>query len=222
MGSNLPKQFLELEGKPLFCHSLLTFAAVFPDIHLILVMHPDHLGAAREALGRFCPFTTALVPGGATRFASVKLGLDLVEKDSIVFVHDGVRCLLSQNLIRNCYAVALTKGNAVPAVTATDSVRIMTATGNESVDRQGVRLVQTPQTFHSNLLKQAYALASGEGFTDDAAVAEHAGIRIQLVEGEAANIKITRPTDLAIAAAILQSRRSFSESPEPPGGKAAE
>lgn len=216
MGSKLPKQFLELEGIPLFCHSLQVFGNTFPDIGLILVMHPDHLIAARETIARCCPYHATLVPGGATRSASVQRGLELVEEDSIVFVHDGVRCLPTPNLIRTCYAVALEKGNAVPAVPAADSVRLITAAGNEAVDRQTVRLIQTPQTFHAGILKQAYAKVGGEEFTDDATVAEQAGTRIELVEGEATNIKITRPADLLIASAILAARRADMGATENP------
>lgn len=207
MGGELPKQFIELEGKPLFCHTLLAFSKAFPDIHIILVMHPSHLDMASEMTSRFFPFAITQVAGASTRFGSVRAGLALVEDGSIVFVHDGVRCLLTADLIRRCYFAAKEKGNAIPSIGAIDSVRIEKNGTNEAIDRNLVRMVQTPQTFNATLLKQAYARASREDFTDDAAVAENAGIRINLVEGEMTNIKITHPGDVAMAEMILKERR---------------
>ncbi|HYM94806.1 MAG TPA: 2-C-methyl-D-erythritol 4-phosphate cytidylyltransferase, partial [Chitinophagaceae bacterium] len=152
-------------------------------------------------------FTT----GGATRFHSVKNGLHLVDAHSLVFVHDGVRCLVTPQLIRRCGELALGKGNAIPSIAANETIRIETATGNEAVDRNLVRIIQTPQTFFSNVIKEAFEQTYQESFTDEASVVEKLGIRINLVEGEESNIKITRPADWLIAEKILEERSIKSE-----------
>lgn len=207
MGTDTPKQYLELAGKPVIVHAIQSFAETFPDISIILVVHRDFIARTSELIsGHVNLPAIKVVPGGSTRFASVKAGLMYVPDGAIVFVHDSVRCLLSQNLINRCYIAAMEKGNAIPAIAAVDSVRIASAEGNKPVERNSVRLVQTPQTFHSTILKQAYEDAQSDNFTDDAAVAESAGVSINLIEGETTNIKITHPVDLIIARRILEER----------------
>jgi len=147
-----------------------------------------------------------ITAGGETRFHSVQKGLQLVEEDGIVFVHDGVRCLLTADLIRRCHEKALENGSAIPVVPARDSVRLLSGSENESLERNRVVLVQTPQTFHSRILLPAFAIDYKERFTDEATVVEAYGLKIQLVEGEEDNIKITRPADLTVAAEILRHR----------------
>src|SRR6185503_21138738 len=144
-----------------------------------------------------------ITAGGDTRFQSVKNGLQLVEGDSIIFVHDGVRCLLTENLIHRCYANAVETGTAIPVIVSTDSVRIINDDGNDAIDRDKVMLVQTPQTFHSKILLAAFQIDYKEKFTDEATVVEAFGMKVSLVEGEENNIKITRRVDLLIAERIL-------------------
>jgi 2-C-methyl-D-erythritol 4-phosphate cytidylyltransferase len=205
MGTVIPKQFLELLGKPLLYYSITAFKTAFPDTRIILVVPPGHLTRGHD-LARDPAYggQVNVVTGGQTRFDSVKNGLKQVEKESIVFVHDGVRCLLSPDLIARCYNKAIVEGNAIPAVTATDSIRISNGDDNAPIDRSVVHMVQTPQTFHSELLLNAFKQEYHPSFTDEATVVEKTGVRIHLVEGEMGNIKITRPIDLIVAAELLR------------------
>jgi 2-C-methyl-D-erythritol 4-phosphate cytidylyltransferase len=139
-----------------------------------------------------------------TRFHSVANGLRLVEADSVVFVHDGVRCLVSTALVHRCYEEALASGSAIPVIDSRDSIRMVMDDGNVVIDRTRIKLVQTPQTFLSKILLPAYQTEYRLAFTDEATVVEAAGHTVQLVEGEANNIKITMPVDLVIAAQLLE------------------
>jgi 2-C-methyl-D-erythritol 4-phosphate cytidylyltransferase len=205
MGTTIPKQFLNLNGKPVLWYSLNTFLNAFDELEIILVVAEDHLQTAENILkSTNDPARISLTTGGQTRFHSVKNGLQNIHQHSIVFVHDAVRCLLSTNLIHRCYEMALQHGNAIPAIHAVDSIRIETFQGNEPIDRDKVKIIQTPQTFSSSIIKTAYDQPFDEAFTDEASVVERLGIKIQLVEGEETNIKITRPIDILIAEKILE------------------
>ncbi|MBO9201377.1 MULTISPECIES: 2-C-methyl-D-erythritol 4-phosphate cytidylyltransferase [Niastella] len=205
MGTAVPKQFLPLRGKPVLWHSLNTFLAAWPELEIILVLPQDHVHTGKEIVATTShPARIRITVGGETRFHSVKNGLDCINEPSIVFVHDAVRCLISTNLIHRCYEAALEKGNAIPAIQPIDSLRIETETGNHMLDRQQVRIIQTPQTFYSDLIKKAFEQPFNPAFTDEASVVEKSGIAIQLIEGEASNIKITRPLDILLAEKILE------------------
>lgn len=207
MGTLVPKQFLELQGKPLLWHTLSVFLDAFSDMEIILVLPETYLQTGREIIGTTKdPGRIRVTAGGETRFQSVKRGLDLIDQHSIVFVHDGVRCLLSTDLITRCYNCAIEKGNAIPAVSAVDTIRIETVAGNSLVNREKVRLIQTPQTFFSDIIKSAFEQDYRESFTDEASVVEQLGVKIHLIEGETTNIKITRPIDILIAEKILEER----------------
>jgi 2-C-methyl-D-erythritol 4-phosphate cytidylyltransferase len=143
------------------------------------------------------------VVGGDTRFHSVQKGLSLINEESIIFIHDAVRCLLSPSLIHHCFEESQKFGSAIPCVEAKDSVRLVHATGHKSIKRSEIKLVQTPQTFQSAILLPAYETNYLEEFTDDASVVEAAGYEVHLVDGEPNNIKITTPLDLAIADELL-------------------
>ena len=127
----------------------------------------------------------------------------LIEEEAIIFVHDGVRCLVSQQLIHHCYNAAIEFGSAIPVIGSADSLRIIKGENNEILDRDTVRLVQTPQTFHSKILLPAFNIDFKEKFTDEATVVEAFGLKVHLVEGEETNIKITNPIDLLIAEKIV-------------------
>ncbi|MFY7879981.1 MAG: 2-C-methyl-D-erythritol 4-phosphate cytidylyltransferase [Lacibacter sp.] len=207
MGSQLPKQFLLLKGKPVLYYTIRAFLDAFPDIQIILVLPEEHLELGKEIVdGFFDQSKIQLTGGGETRFHSVKNGLKLVDRESIVFVHDGVRCLLSKQLIHACYEKAMETGSAVPVVECKDSVRMLTEEGNEPVDRALLKFVQTPQTFHSKMILPAFEIDYKERFTDEATVVEAFGLKISLIPGEDTNIKITRPVDLLIAEQILDSK----------------
>jgi 2-C-methyl-D-erythritol 4-phosphate cytidylyltransferase len=207
MGSELPKQFLLVNGKPVLYFSLKTFLEAYDDIEIILVLPLDFENKGRLILDEFFPGKKIMITGGGdTRFQSVKNGLQFVKRRSIVFVHDAARCLVSTALIHRCYEVAMRSGNAIPAILSKDSVRIKTEHGNKRVDRDHVMLVQTPQTFQSDILLKAYQTEFREAFTDEATVAESTGISINLVEGEENNFKITGPADLWLAGKIMSDR----------------
>lgn len=207
MGSNLPKQFMELKGKPVLWYTLKTFIAAFNDIEIVLVIPSTYQEAAKALLDELSIGDRArLVTGGSTRFHSVQNGLATIKEESVVFVHDGVRCLVTADLIQRCYHQALEKGSAVPAVASADSVRIAETDGDthQSIDRNKVRIIQTPQTFKSNIILPAFQQEYTESFTDEATVVESNGGSVFLIEGEYTNLKITRPVDLVIAEMILQ------------------
>ena len=208
MGAILPKQFLLLQGRPVLWHTLNTFLRSYEDIQIILVLPKANVSEGESLRKNLnAEQRIILTEGGDTRFQSVKNGLLLVKEDSVVFVHDGVRCLITEELIHRCYNQAVVKGSAIPVVTATDSIRIMEDEDHYVMNRNNVRIVQTPQTFQSKLILAAFEQSFDEGFTDEATVVEASGENVYLVEGEYDNIKITRPVDLLIAEKILSERK---------------
>jgi 2-C-methyl-D-erythritol 4-phosphate cytidylyltransferase len=207
MGTGIPKQFLLLKNKPVLWYTLTAFLDSFDDIQIILVLPGDHLETGRSIIqSTHGPDRIWMTLGGETRFHSVQNGLKHIHRRSMVFVHDGVRCLVSPDLIRKSYQATLEHGNSVPTIRPSDSLRIETATGNQIVDREKIHLIQTPQTFFSDELKTAFLQNYQERFTDEASVVEEAGAIIHLIEGESTNIKITRPIDMMIAERILEER----------------
>jgi len=207
MKTATPKQFLLLHNKPVLFYTIEVFLKAFSDLEIILVLPPDFVedGYIMTELSSDAA-RIKLTAGGKTRFESVKKGLELVKEESVVFVHDGVRCLVSAALIRACYEQAMEKGSAVPAVAVTDSVRVLTARGSQPLNRDLLRAVQTPQTFRSSILLKAFEQPYREAFTDEATVAEAAGFEIHLIEGDKKNIKITLPEDLLIAENLLSGQ----------------
>ena len=208
MNSDIPKQFLLLKNKPVLYYSIKAFLDAYDDMEVVLVLPEEHIGKGQEIIdGYFDASKFKIAAGGRTRFHSVQNGLSLLkEEDAIIFVHDGVRCLLTADLIKKCYESALELGTAVPAVTCRDSVRMITNNGNKILDRNKVKLVQTPQTFHSKILLPAYAIDYKDRFTDEATVVEAFGLKVNLIEGEIDNIKITTPVDLVMAECIQNAK----------------
>lgn len=207
MGASLPKQFMLLRDKPLLYYTLKAFLEAYDDLQLILVLPVDYTDMGQEIIDAFFDKERIrITAGGDTRFQSVKNGLSVVEEESIIFVHDGVRCLVSKDLIHRCYQQALETGTAVPVIPSKDSIRLITDDGNEAYDRNKVMLVQTPQTFHSKILIPAFQIDYKDKFTDEATVVEAFGMKVSLVAGEEDNIKITRPVDLLIAESILNDK----------------
>jgi 2-C-methyl-D-erythritol 4-phosphate cytidylyltransferase len=204
MGGSLPKQFMLLKDKPLIYYSIKTFLDAYDDLQIILVLPVAYMDMGQEIIDAwFDKERIRITAGGDTRFQSVKNGLTFVEEESIVFVHDAVRCLVSKNLVHRCYEVVAQTGSAIPVVVSKDSVRLVEENSSEPIDRTKIALVQTPQTFHSKILIPAYQIDYKDKFTDEATVVEAYGLKVSLVEGEEENIKITRPTDLLIAEKIL-------------------
>lgn len=204
MKSATPKQFLLLKNKPVLFYTIEVFLKAYTDLRVILVLPEQFvedgnvLAEQSSDAGR-----VQIVAGGQKRFDSVKQGLRHVKEESIVFVHDGVRCLVTTTLIQSCYLQALEKGSAIPAIPVTDSVRVLTADGSQPLNRDLLRAVQTPQTFKSTILLQAFEQPYEERFTDEATVVEAAGFDIALIPGDKRNIKITLPEDLLMAEKLL-------------------
>ncbi|WP_349314959.1 2-C-methyl-D-erythritol 4-phosphate cytidylyltransferase [Chitinophaga sp. MM2321] len=205
MQNAVPKQFLELAGKPVLYHSMAAFAGAYPDMQIVLVLPEAHFGYADNLLQAFdsIPAVT-IVKGGETRFHSVKNGLQQVTGNAVVFVHDGVRPLVSTSLIHTCYEATLSHGSAIPVIDMKDSIREITGNANAAVDRDRFKIIQTPQTFLSELILPAFDLPYDPLFTDEATVVERLGHTVHLVAGEEANIKITKPLDLVVAASLLK------------------
>ncbi|HEY4967754.1 MAG TPA: 2-C-methyl-D-erythritol 4-phosphate cytidylyltransferase [Puia sp.] len=204
MGSLLPKQFLLIHNWPIVWYTMQVFLKSYKDIQIILVLPEEYYDTGRAICDEMNPHYPVLtVTGGKTRFHSVQKGLSFVQESSVVFVHDAVRCLLSPSLIHLCYEDTIRFGSAIPCIESKDSIRILIEDDHVSVNRKSIRLVQTPQTFMSDQILPAYQVPYRESFTDDASVLEAAGRTVHLVEGEANNIKITTPLDLAIAEKLL-------------------
>jgi len=206
MGSVVPKQFLEIEGKSILLHTIDQFVNAFDDISLVVVLPEGYIEEGKKLLNNRTKNPIQFIAGGETRFESVKNGLTAVKEKCIVFVHDAVRCLLTPALIQRCYQQAVENGSAIPAVSSTDTVRILENETHHLFDREKVMLIQTPQTFQSEVILTAFNQAYQPNFTDEANVVEASGKPIYLVDGEFENIKITRPLDLAIATHILAKR----------------
>jgi 2-C-methyl-D-erythritol 4-phosphate cytidylyltransferase len=209
MQSAVPKQFMLLCGKPVLMHTIeaFHFSTVKPVIILVLPAE-YHTYWSQLCTDHEFKIPHQLVSGGATRFHSVKNGLDIINDtdDALIAVHDAVRPLTSSEIIENSYLYAAERGNAVTAVKSRDSVRLMKNNISGSLIRDEVYLVQTPQTFQSAQIKKAYLQPYNEKFTDDASVVEETGVKINLVEGSYNNIKITFPDDILIAETILRGR----------------
>jgi 2-C-methyl-D-erythritol 4-phosphate cytidylyltransferase len=208
MGSAMPKQFLYLNGHSILWHSINAFKNSFDDITVIVVVPSSYLDETKTDCLAFENIIYA--EGGASRFQSVKNGLAKVEEaNSIVFVHDAVRCLVTKELIQKCYYQAIEKGSAIPSIAVSDSIRMLNDDQHSIIDRNLIRIIQTPQTFKCDILLNAFKTDDNDFFTDEASVVEASGIKVHLIEGEHTNIKITRPIDLLVAETILAERSSF-------------
>lgn len=207
MQTNIPKQFLELNGKPVLMHTLDTFRNYDPEMELILVL-PSSQIEYWNALCKKHAFSAPhkIAEGGATRFQSVKNGLKVASSPDYIAIHDGVRPLVSRETITDCFAEAEISGAAIPVIDATDSLRKITESGNIAVDRSLYKMVQTPQVFEAGLITEAYNQDFSDTFTDDASVVEAFGHKVSLVAGNRENIKITTQTDMLLAEAIINSK----------------
>jgi 2-C-methyl-D-erythritol 4-phosphate cytidylyltransferase len=205
--SNLPKQFIDLNGKPILLHTVEAFYRYSKSLTLILVLPEDDFDRWNGICEKF-KFTEPvhLQRGGATRFQSVRNGLDKIEGEGLVAIHDGVRPLVSEDIIAASFRLAAIHHCAVAAVRLKESLRVTDKDSTKAVDRSQYRLIQTPQTFDVQLIKKAYKMKEDESLTDDASIAEKAGHIISLFEGSFENIKITTPEDLAIAGALMKER----------------
>ena len=204
MNHAVPKQFLLLNGKPVLYYTIKAFLQAYADLQIILVLPEAHVSAGQEIIDAFFDYERIQITvGGRTRFHSVQNGLAMINDEGIIFVHDAVRCLVTEDLIHRCYEAALEQGSAIPVVDSRDSLRMITDEGNEALERSRIKLVQTPQTFHSKILLPAFKIDYKEKFTDEATVVESFGLKVQLIAGEENNLKITSPVDLLIAERLI-------------------
>jgi 2-C-methyl-D-erythritol 4-phosphate cytidylyltransferase len=207
--SSVPKQFIELNGKPILLHTLEAFYRYSRNLTVILVLPEDDFSLWKAISTRF-NFTEPVIlqPGGATRFQSVRNGLDKIDGEGLVAIHDGVRPLVSEDIIGASFRLAAIHQCAVAAVRLKESIRMTDKDTTKAMDRSQFRLIQTPQTFDIQLIKKAYRMKEDVSLTDDASVAERAGHAISLFEGSFSNIKITTQEDLVIAGALMTERNS--------------
>jgi len=201
---NIPKQFVVLNKLPILMHSILAFYNYDNKIEITLVL-PDNQKDRWSTLCEEYQFDIKhkVIKGGETRFESVKNGISEIKEKSLIAIHDGVRPLVSKQTIDNCFETAKKLGNAIPVIEPVDSIREIGFAECFPLKRVNLRLVQTPQIFISNKLKQAYKQTYNSSFTDDATVLESIGEKINIVEGNRENIKITTNIDLTIAEALV-------------------
>jgi len=206
MKNDLPKQFVKISGKEIIVYAIENFLQYNSSIHIIISVHKDYISLLKEILKQHNLTGITITEGGATRFESVKKGLALIkEPNAIIAIHDAARPLVSLQTIKNCFETAGEKGNAIPAVPVTESIRQNVNGNNIYADRNNYFIIQTPQCFLASKIIKAFELPYSEKFTDDAAVLGAMGEKINLVKGNIENIKITHPKDLIIAKALLEN-----------------
>ena len=205
MNSEVPKQFHVVAGKPVLMHTIGRFSEYRDEIRILVVLPRPFIDFWNSLCKRY-NFTIPheVIEGGDSRFYSVKNGLEKISDDQLVIIHDGVRPMPSNVTLHNVFKKAEKEGNAVPAIKINESMRKLIKEENTPVNRREYRLIQTPQAFHGELIKKAYEQEYLDSFTDDATVVEALGVKINLVEGNYENIKITRPIDLKFAEAFLK------------------
>ncbi len=208
--SKIPKQFLELNGLPVLMHTILAFYRYSKKISIVVVLAEDDFDTW-HSLCKQHNFTNDIIlqSGGETRFQSVKKGLDKIDGDGLVAIHDGVRPLVSENIIGASFQLAAVHQTAIAAVRLKESIRVTDQDTTKAADRSRFRLIQTPQTFMVSIIKKAYEMREDASLTDDASVAERSGHAISLFEGSYENIKITTAEDLIVAEALLKARQNL-------------
>ena len=208
IGSEVPKQFMELLGRPVLLHTLDCFFRYSESIAVVLVLPEDQILRWHALCEKF-HFSRPVIlqAGGYSRFQSVKNGLEKVNGPGLVAIHDGVRPLVSTDIIAASFRLAAQHRSAVAAVRLKESIRLTDKDSTHAADRSLFRIIQTPQTFDIATIKRAYGLPEDASLTDDASVAERAGLTISLFEGSYENIKITTPEDLVVAEALLKAKK---------------
>ena len=201
MQSTIPKQFIEINGKPVLIHTIEKFLEFDEFMNVVVCVHKDFLTEANFMLAEHFPEKNIqTVVGGETRFHSVKNGLNTItNKNDVVGIHDAARPLVSTETIKRCFETAAKKGNAIPVIAVNESMRMITNGINKAVRRDDFKIVQTPQCFIVSKIKEAFEQPYSPFFTDDATVLEGIDEEIILVEGNPENIKITNPNDLKLA-----------------------
>jgi 2-C-methyl-D-erythritol 4-phosphate cytidylyltransferase len=208
MGAEVPKQFLELGGRPLLMHTIERFKQFDNTIEIITVLPENQIRNWMDLQEKYSfSIDQTMVKGGKTRFHSVRNGLEFIETPGLIAIHDGVRPFVSRDTIKRCFDAAERLGNAIPVIPPSDALRLISNDESSPLNRLQVRLVQTPQVFNTDLIIKAYKQEYMPEFTDDASVLERMGVHINLVEGNRENIKITNPEDMLISNAFIAGER---------------
>ncbi len=208
MESEIPKQFLRLNNQPILMHTISLFYHYDKAIQIIIILPKAYI----EYWDELCETNHFDIPhrvavGGKTRFHSVKNGLNLLDSNGYIAVHDGVRPLVSMETINRCFYAAIDYNCVIPVINVTETVRMVDKNGSRPVDRSKLKIVQTPQVFSAAILQKAYKQTYNPTFTDDANVVETYGEEVTLVNGNRENVKITNPADLQIAENLLQNHQ---------------
>jgi 2-C-methyl-D-erythritol 4-phosphate cytidylyltransferase len=204
MNMDIPKQFIPVIGKPVLMHTISRFREYDPRVQIIVVIPRDHIPLWKDLCTEFnFKIEHQIVRGGKERFYSVKQGLSRVPDDALVLIHDGVRPLVSRDTIDRVVKTAEKKGNAIPYIDIVHSIRKVANGKSKAIDRSKLKIIQTPQGFHSTIIKQAYARRYRKSFTDDAGVLEAMGHEINLVKGNNKNMKITSSTDIHLVECLM-------------------
>ena len=207
MRSDIPKQFMNLGGKPVLLHTLEAFHKFNPNMQIVLVLPAGQINDWKEIRKKWeIRIPHAIVEGGSSRFQSVKQGLALVPPEALVAIHDGVRPFIQKETLEQAYTMAAEKGAAITTVPLKESIRRVSGEGSKAEDRSSFCLVQTPQAFQARLIKKAYRQEESSRFTDCASVAEAAGHKVFLVAGSYSNLKITSPEDMLLAESLLKKK----------------
>ncbi len=207
MNTEVPKQYLPINGLPVLMHTINAFHNYSQALDIIVVLPPKDIELWEELCEKYeFNLPVRIAPGGETRFQSVRNGLARIDSDGIVAIHDGVRPLVNKEIIAASYEIAALHGSAIAAVRLKESIRVTDKDQTKMADRSKYRIIQTPQTFQVSLIKGAYQIPEDSQFTDDASVLEKSGHKISLFEGSYKNIKITTPEDLIIAEAFLKNQ----------------
>lgn len=203
MGTDQPKQFLELLGRPVLIHTLERLHHFSPNSQLVLTLPEQHIEDWKALCSQYdCHIDHLIVAGGQERYHSIKNALSVCTGD-LIAVHDGVRPLVSRATMERLFDAAIQYPAVIPVLEVKESLRRVNAHESQSVKRSDYRIVQTPQVFHSAILRKAYTIEFHDGITDDASLVEEAGYAVHLVDGNEENIKITTPGDLAVALLFL-------------------
>jgi 2-C-methyl-D-erythritol 4-phosphate cytidylyltransferase len=206
MLGDVPKQFMLLNGKPIILYSIDAFYSFDSKIQIIVVIHPDYLVFWEELRMGFkidIPFLVAA--GGKTRFDSVKNGLNLIDEDGFVAIHDAARPVINPDFIGQLFSEAENHGSAMPGIALNDTIRMIDGDTSHQLDRTFLRAMQTPQVFKVSELKRAYTQPFQPIFTDDASVMQSAGFPLHLTEGRPWNIKITYLQDIPLAELLMKA-----------------
>ncbi len=206
MGSEIPKQFLRVRGKEVLVYTLEKFLGALAGAGIVIVLPQEYFHLWESIADKHgLRGTHRVCAGGENRFMSVKNGLAVLGPCDIIAIHDGVRPLLSEEMIKKCFDIAAAEGTAIPVVEPADSFRMLSDGYPEIISRANLRAVQTPQVFREDIIRKAYETEYLPRFTDDASVVEHSGVRLVFCEGEYRNVKITRPEDMLFAEAVISS-----------------